>query len=188
MARQRIHPAHVVVADPPWLMGDKLPGPGRGAAKHYKVMTAKQIAAMELPPVADDAILFLWRLSAMVDEAMMVARAWGFAPKAEIVWVKLSKSAAYSEMNALKLHFGMGRYVRAAHETCIIAVRGKGRELLRERNHRSVFFAPVGEHSEKPEVFFQRVERMYPGPYVELFARRRRAGWQQYGDEVGVLP
>lgn len=66
-----------VVADPPWPFDDKLPGKGRGAAKHYAMMTLKEIREFALPPIADDAYLFLWRVAAMQEEALSVMHAWG---------------------------------------------------------------------------------------------------------------
>jgi N6-adenosine-specific RNA methylase IME4 len=78
----------------------------------------------------------------------------------------------------------MGRFTRAAHETCIIASRGQGSKLIKDHGVRSVFSAAVGRHSEKPGAFFDLVERLVSGPYVELFARERRCGWTAFGDEL----
>lgn len=169
--------ARVLCADPPWAFGDKLPGKGRGAAKHYGVMTVGEICRFPLPPLADNAWLFLWRVSAMVEEAYRVVRAWGFTPKSEVVWLKKTTSG--------KRHFGMGRYVRAEHEMCIVSVRGRVRP--KALNVRSTFEAPVGDHSDKPEHFYTDiVERLADGPYVELFGRRRRAGWTVLGDDPRI--
>ena len=171
----------VITADPPWSFGDKLPGPGRGAEKHYSVISTDDICAFPLPPVEDDSLLFLWRVSAMQEEALRVVRAWGFVPKSEIVWVKTSGKPTVLGPN---LAFGMGRYVRASHETCLVCARGRASALVRDHSVRSVFFAPRQEHSRKPEEFYGLVERLAPGPYVELFARHRRPGWTQFGDEL----
>lgn len=141
-------------------------------------MTVDQIRAFPLPPIADNALLFLWRVSSMQEEALSVVRAWGFVPKAEIVWVKKTKNGAR--------WFGMGRTTRAEHETCIIAHRG--RPIIRSKSVRSVFEAPAGEHSEKPKVFYDLVEQLSAGPYTELFARGRRAGWQQLGNQLRSVP
>ena len=166
--------ARVLVADPAWTFNDKLPGPSRGAAKNYRVMSLADICAFTLPPFERDAWLFLWRVSSQVEAAYQVVRAWGFVAKTELVWEKLTVGG--------KAHFGMGHYLRAAHETCIVAVRGAPKP--RARNVRSRFAAPVGVHSEKPEAFYELVERLTDGPYVELFARRRRPGWFCFGDEL----
>ena len=177
-------PFAVVVADPPWSFKDRLPGPKRGAAKHYTVAPSSEIERMALPfEIAPDAVLFLWRVSSQVEEAYRVCRAWGFAPKSEIVWVKTTKASS-TDVGSTKLAFGMGHRVRAAHESCIIAVRGKPKRV--SKSIRSVFHAPVGAHSEKPDSFFRLVEALYAGPYVEVFGRKHRAGWTVIGDELGT--
>lgn len=166
------------------VLRDKLPGNGRGAEKHYGVLSVEDICRFPLPPLVDDALLFLWRVSSQVEEAYQVVRAWGFTPKSELVWVKTTKDARLDE-EAPALAFGMGRYVRAAHETCIVAAKGKATSLIRDHAVRSVFYAPREEHSKKPEAFYDLVERLAGGPYCELFARRQRPGWQCYGDQSG---
>lgn len=174
MKRKTKKKYRVLCADPPWAFGDKLPGDSRGAEKNYRVLTLDDIKAFPLPDLEDDCILFLWRVSAMQEEALAVVRAWGFVPKTEIVWKKKTKHG--------KRWFGMGRYCRAEHESCIIAVRGKMPPKV--KNVRSTFSAPIGIHSEKPEAFYKIVEKMYDGPYVELFGRRLRDGWKVLGDQA----
>jgi N6-adenosine-specific RNA methylase IME4 len=111
----------------------------------------------------------------MQQEALDIANAWGFKPKTEIVWHKLTKTGG-------KTHFGMGHYTRAAHETCLVCVRG--RPKIKSRSVRSIFSAPVGKHSEKPSAFFSLVEELSDGPYAELFARRHRPNWSCFGNEL----
>lgn len=171
-------PFACLVADPPWQFGDKLPGPGRGAEKHYATLDVAAICAFELPPLAADAYLFLWRVASMQAEALDVVRAWGFTLKTELVWLKRTSGG--------KRWFGMGRTLRAEHETCLIATRGRPHVL--NRSTRSTFEAevPDGRHSAKPEQFFDLVEALVPGPYVELFARRVRPGWTCLGNDPAI--
>jgi N6-adenosine-specific RNA methylase IME4 len=155
--------------------------------------------------VAKDARLFLWRVAPMQEEALHVMRAWGFgAPVSECVWAKVDKDddavanriakfsvnkglAAFDAAHvgieeARRLTFGMGRTFRMSHETCLVGRRGRPERL--SGSERSVFFAPLGEHSQKPEEFFELVERLSPGPYLELFAAgHRRPGWTCLGDD-----
>lgn len=173
-------PFRLVMADPPWKFGDKLPGPSRGAEKNYRCMTVGDLEAFALPVVAADAILLLWRVASMQEEALRVVRAWGFVAKSEIVWVKRTPTG--------RRWFGMGRYVRAEHETCLICARGRATSLVLDHGVRSTFEAPVGRHSEKPDAFYVLAERLFRGPRVELFARTRRGGWTQFGDELPEVP
>lgn len=176
MVAMRVQRAGVLEADCPWLFGDPLPGPKRGATSHYRCMTLAEICTFSLPPIADDAWLFLWRVGSMQHEALAVVRAWGFdPPTSEIVWVKTDETGR-------KLRIGMGRSVRNCHEVALVCKRGKPRRLAADVP--SVLFAPRGAHSAKPDAFYDAVERLAPGPYVSLFARRRRRGWTCYGDEV----
>lgn len=171
------HPARVLLADPPWLFGDKLPGKGRGAVKHYPCLDEAALCRFPLPPLADNCMLLLWRVAAMQSEALEVMAAWGFELKSEIVWCKRTVRG--------KEHFGMGRYVRASHEVCLLGVRGK--VAVADRSVRSVFSAMAQEHSRKPDEIYAIAERLIPGgPYVELFARRARAGWTCLGNEVAA--
>lgn len=172
-------PIDVLVADPPWQFRDKLPGPGRGAEKHYACMPLEQLKAFPLPGIGPNAVLFLWRVASMQEEALAVARAWGFTIKSEIVWLKTTRTG--------KPAFGMGHYTRAAHETCLIGVRGKGC-LPAIRNVRSTFSAPLGVHSRKPDAFYGLVRAMYPhSRKIELFARVARPNFEQHGDQLGSI-
>lgn len=171
-------PFSIVVADPPWSFSDALGA--RGAGANYDLLDQAAIESfasdveLQLTP---DALLFLWRVSSQPAEAIATARAWGFEPKTELVWIKTTTNG---------LAFGMGRYVRAAHETCIIAARGRGTSLIESRSVRSVFFADRRTHSEKPEEFYQLLDQLVtPGlRKVEFFARRTRPGWTQIGNEI----
>ncbi len=166
----------VLVADPPWPFEDRLADTNRGALTQYQTMSIDDIKRFTLPPMYEDSTLFLWRVAAMQQEALDVIDAWDYEVKAEIVWKKLTKHG--------KRFFGMGRTVRMEHEVCLIATSGKPKTL--DKSVRSVFEAPVGRHSEKPEIFYNLVERLREGPYSEIFARRLRDGWSQYGDQLPI--
>jgi N6-adenosine-specific RNA methylase IME4 len=164
----------VVLADPAWQFKDPLPGRGCGAAKHYRCLSLPELCAFPLPPLADDSTLFLWRVASMQQEALDVVRAWGFTLKTEIVWVKHTSNG--------NRKFGMGRTVRGEYEVCLVGTRG--RPVTKSKAVRSTFAAVAGRHPEKPVEFYALVEALRDGPYVELFARRRRAGWTSLGDEL----
>lgn len=79
---------------------------------------------------------------------------------------------------------GMGYYTRSNSEPCLLGVRGKPPKPF-DRGILSLIYAPVREHSRKPDEQYGKIERLYPqGPYLEMFARRPRPGWQVWGNEV----
>jgi N6-adenosine-specific RNA methylase IME4 len=170
-------PVRVLVADPPWRFGDNLPGRRRGAAKHYPTLPVQDICAFPLPPLADDCVLFLWRVAAMQQEALDVLRAWGFTLKTEVVWTKKTSTG--------KRAFGMGRIVRAEHEVCLIATRGHPQP--KTHSVRSTFDGYRGRHSAKPDAFYQLVETLFDGPYAEMFSRHQRRGWLCLGNEAATV-
>lgn len=169
----------VLVADPPWKFGDKLPGGGRGAEKHYPCMSTEEIVRFQIPRVADDSLLFLWRVASMPWDALRVAKAWGFEPKSEIVWVKGSVKDG-----ELVPRIGMGRYVRNCHETALVCSRGRGLDVIANHGVPSVFVAPRGKHSAKPDEFRALVDKLCHGPVAELFARTEWPGWDCFGNNV----
>jgi len=124
----------------------------------------------------------LWRLSSMPQDALDVVKAWGFVPKSEIVWEKLTKTG--------KPWFGMGRFVRASHETCIVATRGRFKVASKSVRSRFSARGPVGPdgkylHSAKPTEFFALVEQLVgDAQKIEMFARKRRPGWCARGNEL----
>lgn len=176
----------VLVADPSWKPKDSLGK--RGAAAHYRCMRTDDICSMPLAVERNvgPAVLFLWLLESMQEDALLVVRSWGFVPKTSIVWDKVTKTG--------KPFFGMGRYTRSAHERCIIATRGTWTQCRPAvRNIRSRFTAPViykpnGKpwHSAKPHAFYAIVDAMYPhADKHEMFARTVRPNWNQSGHELG---
>lgn len=168
-----------IVADPAWSYGDNLPGPGRGAAKHYSTMSLADIiemGQMVREVSATNAHLYLWCPNGFVEEAHEVVRAWGFRTdnKQILTWVKMTNDGS-------RIRIGMGRNYRNATEHCIFAVRGR-LPVLR-RNAANVIFAPRAVHSAKPQEFYDLVTSMSPGPRLELFSRTRRDGFEGWGFE-----
>ena len=181
-----------IVADPPWPY--KSPGQigatlehrpnrdltknrmGAGSVERYGSMTSAEIKAIDVRP-ADDAHLYLWFTNAFAIEAHEVARAWGFRPVTILTWTKVKPDGSPSMKT--------GYYFRGATEHCLFAVRGSLRLQTTEALP-TAYLWPRTPHSVKPEAFYDLVERASPPPYLELFARRERAGWDVIGDEVGV--
>lgn len=168
-----------IVADPPWDYGrDKLTfswrrGSPSGHGKpflSYPTLSVAEIAALR-PPVAPDAHLYLWTTQRYLWSAPEVAREWGFEPSTLLTWCKAPTG------------FALGGTFGKASEFCLFARRGTLRGL--SRTNRDWFTWPrAGGHSAKPDAFLDLVETVSPGPYLELFARRQRLGWDTWGNEA----
>jgi N6-adenosine-specific RNA methylase IME4 len=126
------------------------------------------------PPATDDAHLYLWTTNAFMREAHVIVDAWGFDVKTICTWVKMSNEGRPSMKT--------GYYFRGATEHFLFGVRGS----LRLRDGATLptaYLWPRAAHSVKPEAFYDLVEQASPGPYLELFARRNRLGWDTWGNE-----
>lgn len=158
--------ASTVIVDPPWNVEQK---GNYGAVNHYKLMTLEQIKALPVASLcAENAHCWLWVTNATLEAGFSILRAWGFTPRSIFTW--------------FKPRLGLGVYLRNCTEHCILATRGKA--PVRVKNQPNVGIFPIQDHSHKPEEFYDIVERVSPGPYLELFARRRRHGWAAWGNEI----
>jgi len=160
---------NVIYADPPWPF--RVSYFRQSAGKNYPVMSIEEICALPIQELTTErAILFLWTTNTFISEALAVCGAWGFEYKTNFAWCKNSGPS-------------IGWFALGRHELLFIAT--KGENVHPKEKFPSWFEAKVeGKHSRKPEVAYSRIEAMYPGPYIELFAREKREKWDNWGSEV----
>jgi N6-adenosine-specific RNA methylase IME4 len=161
----------VFYADPPWK--DEFGPSARAIENHYATMTTQEILDLDVEAIAaPDAVLYLWAIPHMLQQALDVMRQWGFQYRTNLVWVKDSP--------------GLGQWARNRHELLLIGRRGVFPPPVEELRVSSVIEAPAGEHSAKPEIFAELIEQWYPGATkVELFRRgSAREGWDAWGAEA----
>jgi N6-adenosine-specific RNA methylase IME4 len=149
----------------------------------YSTMTLEELGNLPVESLAaDKALLFLWTTPSFTEAAYWLCRRWGFVPKAQLIWVKGRIFDPETSPPSLLLQIGMGSYTRNAHELVIVGSRGGATGI--DRSIPSVFLAERSKHSQKPDELLGHVERLAPGPYLELFARRDREGWASWGNEI----
>jgi N6-adenosine-specific RNA methylase IME4 len=200
-----------ILMDPPWL---ERGGGNRGADSHYDLMSSgeiyKTIMSAKLEGEfafrpAPDCHLWCWVTDNYLLDALSLIHRFGFRYIRTIVWVKVATEIAidgstvevtdaldltviqltnFQRLAAEMLQIGLGQYSRGSHELLLLATRGKAMVPPPERRPPSVIFAPRGEHSEKPDASYELIEQISPGPRVEFFARRARAGWKHWGKEA----
>jgi N6-adenosine-specific RNA methylase IME4 len=166
---------NIISADPEWRFNawSRETGLDRAADNHYPTSDLNVIKARDVASIAaDDCVLFLWSPANRVGDAIDVMRGWGFAYVTQIVWGKTRA--------------GTGYWVRDKHEVLLIGRRGKPPAPAPGTQCESLIVAPQGEHSAKPEIFLEIIERYFPNlPKIELNRRGApRPGWAAWGNEA----
>ena len=165
-----------IVLDPPW----HFQGGGSRSINHkYSTMKYPAIEqlvcdTLENYDIADNAHCYIWVVNMHIDRGLSLMEAIGFKYITNICWVKNS--------------MGMGYYFRGQHELCFFGMKGRGSQVrTKPKDIPSIIKAKKRKHSQKPEEFYTMVEKRSSGPYLELFSRHTRPGWQMWGNEIGKL-
>lgn len=168
-----------ILADPPWKFENfSEAGEEKNPVAHYPCMDEAAIAALPVDELAArDCWLVEWATAPMLDAAIRVLPRWGFHFVTAGAWAKESKSGA-------KIAFGAGYVRRSAAEFYIVGKRGEPKILPAAASIRNLIWAPVREHSRKPDCMHAECVASFPGPYVELFARECRPGWDAWGNQT----
>jgi len=169
-----------ILADPPWRFGNRT---GKMAPEHqrllrYPTMKLDDIKNLSIPELADEqSHLYLWVPNALLAEGLEVMKAWGFQYKTNLIWYKIRKDGGPDGR-------GVGFYFRNITEMLLFGIKGKMRTLKPGRTQVNLFASRKREYSRKPDEFYDIVEACSPGPYLELFARHPRGGWDQWGNQI----
>lgn len=158
-----------IYADPPWQYSNTS---SRGAAEnHYPTLSQEELRAQPVAELAaDECHLHLWATAPLLQEALDLLEAWGFAYRSHFVWTKPG--------------LGCGNYWRVSTELLLLGVRGS--LPFADGSQRNWKELERGEHSAKPEEVRKILEQVSPGPRLELFGRRTAPGWTVWGNEVGL--
>jgi len=179
----------VLLIDPPWefQVYSKETGHGRSAESHYQTLTLADMKGLPMHRLmAEDCAVFLWVTWPTLVEAIELGTAWGLTYKTcAFNWVKLNKRQTEKPFT------GMGYWARANSEICLLFTKGAPKrqakdvsQALVEWTDTETVATPIGEHSEKPTAIYERIEALIDGPYCEVFARQKRAGWAAIGNEI----
>ena len=194
----------VILADPPWafktfsLKGrDRCPDAPVGRAeqrqnnpeRHYKTMPLSEIKALPVGEwAAESSVLLMWAVDPLLPEALETGAAWGFTYKTVgFYWAKMRREGSTRHLlhdapDHKMFPMGTGYWTRANPEICLLFTRGKPKRV--SAGVRKLIVAPRREHSRKPDEQYERIEALAQGPYLEMFARQRRPGWDVYGNET----
>ncbi len=170
-----------IYADPPWQFQNRT---GKVAPEHkrlrrYETMSLQEIKQLPVSEAADEkSHLYLWVPNALLPEGLEVMRAWGFAYKTNIIWEKVRGDGQPDGR-------GVGFYFRNVTEILLFGIRGNGNRTLQAgRSQVNLVRAMKREHSRKPDEMISIIEACSPAPYLELFARGDRPGWDMWGNQA----
>lgn len=175
-----------ILADPPWGFqcwdGKDKRVASRGSVTPYTTLDMDEIGALPVAKLAaPDCALFMWCVWPTLQDAYGVIEAWGFKPKTcAFLWLKADPYKLWSLEE--DVYMGLGYWTRANSEPCLLATRGRPKRL--SAGVRQGIIEPRREHSRKPDCVHDRIERLVSGPYLELFARQVRPGWDVWGNET----
>ena len=166
-----------IVIDPPWKErgGGKIK---RGADRHYPLLKTKDIPGViyrsgVLNP-AEQCHLYPWATNNFLPDALWVMECLGFDFKTIVTWAKKGD----------RRKFGLGQYFCGMTEHVLFGSRGKAMVPPTKDRGVTLIEAPRGEHSQKPSAMYDMIERVSPGPRLEIFAWKERPGWDVWGNEV----
>jgi N6-adenosine-specific RNA methylase IME4 len=168
-----------ILADPPWRFNNRT---GKVAPEHkrlnrYDTLSLDEI--MEIPVskiVGENSHLYLWVPNALLPEGLKVMKAWGFQYKSNLVWHKIRKDGGPDGR-------GVGFYFRNTTEIILFGIRGKMRTLQPGRSQVNIIKTQKQEHSRKPDELYNIIEKCSSGPFLEIFARGKRPGWDVFGNQ-----
>jgi DNA (cytosine-5)-methyltransferase 1 len=172
---------HTILADPPWRYSNRTGkfSPENKKNYHYPTLSLEEI--MKIPVqscLLESAHLYLWVPNALISEGLTVMKAWGFTYKTNLVWHKIRRDGGSDGR-------GVGFYFRNVTELVLFGVKGRSAQTLDSgRTQVNLIPSQKREHSRKPDELYDLIEKCSKGAYLELFARRRREGWKQWGNQM----
>lgn len=185
----------LIYADPAWqyeMRSDK--GYDKSPDAHYECMDLDAMKALRddiLFATAPNAVLVMWTTFTFIDQALDLMAAWGFQYKTGGPWVKRTATG--------KPAFGTGYILRSTAELFLIGTVGQPE--IKNKSTRNLLLTGEWpktlddidaitvdtlrrEHSRKPDEMYPLIENLFPGPYLELFARTQRSGWTAWGNQT----
>tara|TARA_R110000868_G_scaffold142361_1_gene359606 strand:- start:24 stop:698 length:675 start_codon:yes stop_codon:yes gene_type:complete len=170
-----------ILADPPWQFSNRT---GKMAPEHrrlnrYSTLSLEEIMSLPVSRFAQNpSHLYLWVPNALLAEGLEVLRAWGFEYKTNLIWHKVRKDGGPDGR-------GVGFYFRNTTEMILFGVKGKNARTLKPgRRQVNIIRSMKREHSRKPDEQYEIIENCSSGPYLELFARGPRPGWDSWGNQA----
>jgi N6-adenosine-specific RNA methylase IME4 len=169
-----------ILADPPWQFTNRT---GKMAPEHkrlnrYPTMKLEEICNLPVKNITEEtAHLYLWVPNALLPDGLEVLKCWGFEYKTNLIWYKIRKDGGPDRR-------GVGFYFRNVTEGLLFGVKGKNARTLQPgRSQENIISSQKREHSRKPDEQYDLIMKCSRGPFLEMFARGKRQGWDVWGNQ-----
>ena len=170
-----------IYADPPWQFQNRTGkvAPEHKRLKRYETMSLDEIKRLPVSEAAGEkSHLYLWVPNALLPEGLETIKRWGFEYKTNIIWEKVRTDGQPDGR-------GVGFYFRNVTEILLFGIHGKNNRTLQAgRSQVNLIRSMKREHSRKPDEIIPIIEACSSGPYLELFARGDRPGWDMWGNQA----
>lgn len=170
-----------IYADPPWQFQNRTGkvAPEHKRLKRYETMSLDETKRLPVSEAAGEkSHLYLWVPNALLPEGLEIMKAWGFEYKTNIIWEKVRTDGQPDGR-------GVGFYFRNVTEILLFGIHGKNNRTLQAgRSQVNLIRSMKREHSRKPDEIIPIIEACSSGPYLELFARGDRPGWDMWGNQA----
>lgn len=180
--------ARVLLVDPPWHFkrySESGSERARAPQDHYDTMSVEDMKELPVGDLAaPDCVMFIWSTWPHLLFAIELIAAWGFTYKTcGFDWMKADVSTLDLFPDPKDADMKLGYWTRSNSEPCLLATRGKPKRI--DAGVRMGIIEPARDYSRKPDIVYERIERLLDGPYVELFSRTKRKGWMAWGNDAG---
>ena len=146
------------------------------AALEYPTMTVKEIGELSIGEVLDeDSLLFVWTTQSMLPHTFNLIQQWGTRYCYTMTWHK---------------PWGVKPFDRPMYnsEFIIVGLKGSPQYTTEKMFLTCNTWPNPRQNSVKPEGFYDLLRRVTPGPWLDVFGRRRIAGFESWGDEAPEGP
>jgi len=163
----------LIVIDPPWhIVKTKRKVRPNQVHMDYPLMSLEEIKCLPVSSIADpnNCICFLWTIDKYLHSSKEILENWGFKYHLTMSWDKTNGIAFY----------GFNRQT----EFVVVGFKGKQEAYPRRKTMRTSFTCKSTKHSEKPDIFYDMLSVLPHNPRIDIFARKKRDGWDVFGNEV----
>ena len=162
---------NVITIDSPWKLNKiiRKVRPNQIFNLDYPTMTLDKIKKLPVSNISEEnGVCFLWTIQKYLKDAFDVLEGYGFKYQRTITWDKKNGMCLF------------GFHHRT--EFILFGYKGKLEMYPHKKAMPTIITEYCNVHSRKPDIFYEWAET-FGDKRIDLFARRKRKGWDVWGNE-----